>query len=364
MIERIVLSVFLVVSFMVSPAPTSAGDDGFAGVTNCYINGKFVTVKGNCPASSGGASSGSKSASGAGGLYGAGYQIGFALGQWLFGGGSDPQADLQKKMMLQELERRQEEAERQYREEEARRLAEIKDRLSSTLKQGGLPELKLKDSDGGAATGLRLKTGGDSGEPSGIKGLPGIYRNDGNTPYGIPGLPGIYTGGPGEGSGLTGTGLKFKTGGDGSGDAQAREAAIPPSAKEYPGIDADALAGVLKAAERPGEMTPKQMADVAEQIGKLPQDLQKDLWAGMEGGAAAGRNKIKGLSESSAAMATDTLERTDSASRGAASAGVPEDASGKTRIGFDQPTGPPPVHLESLPLSSPKIPSIPGSAAP
>src|SRR5208282_6776844 len=91
---------------------------------------------------------------------------------------------------------RQAEAARLHREEEARRLAEMYNRLSTTLKLNGLPSLQLKSS-GASVGGLQMKLG------------------DSTQGYGIPGLPGIYTGGPGPGSGMTPareSGLQLKMG--------------------------------------------------------------------------------------------------------------------------------------------------------
>jgi hypothetical protein len=128
---------------------------GFANRTQCYINGQFVTVVGNCPATS---SSGSGS-SGINSYMNSGfYNLGYQFGRWLFSSGpnSSAQAALQKQQMMEELARRQAEAERQHREEEARRLAAMYNRLSATLKLSGLPNLQLKEiaSNG---PGLKLK---------------------------------------------------------------------------------------------------------------------------------------------------------------------------------------------------------------
>jgi hypothetical protein len=199
------LLIALFVVMIGSLAAQAQGSGTFAGVTQCWINGTLTPVKGStCPSTgnSGGSTSGGSSSSvnsaAYSGLNQAGYQLGYALGQWLFGSGTNPQAELQKRLMMEELRRRQAEAEREHREEEARRLAEMYNRLSATLKLSGLPNPQMKDiaSNG---SGLRLKIGDSADGQAGIKGLPGIYLNDGKVPYGIPGLPGIYTGGPGQG---------------------------------------------------------------------------------------------------------------------------------------------------------------------
>jgi len=262
------------------------------------------------------------------GLYGASYNLGYALGRWLFGSGSDPQAERQRQQMMAELQRRQAEAERHHREEEARRLAAMYDRLAATLKRSGLPDLKMKETSGNGS-GLKLKIGDSAGGQAGIKGLPGVYLNDGKVPFGIPGLPGVYTGGPGQGSGLsnaisaTGSGLKLKIGDDRN--------VVPASQAAF----AD-----------PGSMTPQQWADVAELVSKLPPEEQQALLDATQRDAAAGQPA--------------SLQRQAAASRSAASATVPEDASGKARTGFDQPLGPAPVRLDG---TNPE-PALPRSAAP
>ena len=197
-----------------APAAQSQVAGGFAGVTQCWNGSSWVTVHGNCPTTGG--SGGGSNASGANSaaynnLNQAGYQLGYALGRLLFGGNSNPQAALQRQQMMEELQRRQAEAERLHQEEEARRLAAMYNRLLATLKLNGLPNLQLKEV-GSNNPGLRLKLGDSPDGHVGIKGLPGMYLNDGATPYGIPGLPGIYTGGPGPGSGLANSKLALKTG--------------------------------------------------------------------------------------------------------------------------------------------------------
>ncbi len=325
-----VLAVILSIPFTLLPCRASAGHGGqFTGVTNCFIGGRWVTVKGNCPAESGGGSGGGGTPSGSnaaanGGLSGAGYQLGYAFGRWLFGADSNPQAELQKRLMMEELRRRREEAERQHRAEEARRLAEIHGRLSRSLKLSGLPDLRMKGGPG-EGPGLKLKLGDGAGRQAGVDGLPGIYLEGGGKPYGIPGLPGVYTGGPGEGSGLTASGLKLKTGEDAGGGAQA-----PPG---------DPSSGNRPVGFDPEKMSPQQLAEVAEQVGKLPPEVQERLFFMAQDDASA-----KGSSSSPPPPAS--LQKQSAASQAAGAAAVPEDASWKAGIGFDRPPGPGPVHLE------------------
>src|SRR5512140_2479688 len=75
------LTIVLSISFTVLPGPAMAGDGQWTGLTQCFINGRWVTVRGNCPSSGGGggASSGSGGGAGAaGGLYGGFYSLGYA----------------------------------------------------------------------------------------------------------------------------------------------------------------------------------------------------------------------------------------------------------------------------------------------
>src|SRR5512140_2036545 len=256
------LTILLSISSTVLPGRAMAGDGQWTGLTQCFIDGRWVTVRGNCPAPSGGGGTSSGSGGGtgaAGGLYGGFYSLGYAFGQWLVGGGSEPQAEARRREMMEELQRRQAEAERQQREEEARRLAAIYNRLTRTLKLSGTPELQLKGSTG-SGQGLKLKIGDGAGGRAGIDGLPGMYLNSGETPYGVPGLPGIYTGGPGQGSGLSASGLKLKIGGE--------SAAVPPPAT------AAAPPAVPVAQFNPADMSPQQLADVAEMFNRLPPEEQ------------------------------------------------------------------------------------------
>jgi hypothetical protein len=62
----------------------------WTGLTQCYVNGTWITVRGNCPAAPSTGTSSSTSAAYSG-LSSAGYQLVYAFGRWLFGGGSNPQ---------------------------------------------------------------------------------------------------------------------------------------------------------------------------------------------------------------------------------------------------------------------------------
>jgi len=327
---RVSLTIILSISFTVLPALASAGDGGqFSGVTNCFINGRWVTVRGNCPAPSGGGGTASGGGSGAAGaIQGGFYSLGYAFGQWLVGGGAGPQEEARRREMMAELQRRQAEAERQQREEEARRLAEIYNRLARTLKLSGTPELQLKGA-AGSGQELKLKIGDSAGGHAGIDGLPGIYLNNGQTLYGVPGLPGIYTGGPGKGSGLSASGMKLKIG-------EETSAAVPTA----PTANAAPAPAVPPAPLNPADMTPQQLADVAEMVSRLPPEEQAHLIA------------IGQLP----ANAPTPLQQQSTASQAAASAPTLEDASDQARAGFDRPLGtPPPVQPETT-GTTPSIP--------
>jgi len=287
------------------------------------------------------------------------YQLGVQFRRWIFGSHSDPQAELQKRQMMEELQRRQAEAERQHREEEARRLAEMYNRLARTLKLGGLPNLQLKEM-GSNRPGLQLKLG-DASQGFGIQGLPGIYTNGarpdsgvtpqngsklhlktgddaGAQPYGIPGLPGIYTNGAGPGSGMTAPGQP------GSRTMGAGENGTAPIAT----FD-------------PSKMTPQQLADVAEMVDRLPPEAQQRLMAAAQNetgqpqppttmpspGAALQSPALastptapassKVLTPQTAAQPVNGLQQQATASQSATATTVPEDASFKARNGFDTP---------------------------
>ncbi len=365
--------ILLITLFAVAIGSLAAlAQGGFANRTQCYINGQFVTVVGNCPATS---SSGSGSSGVNSNMSSGFYNLGYAFGRWLFSSGSNsnPQADLQKQQMMEELRRREQEAARQHREEEARRLAAMYNRLAATLKLSGLPYLQLKEI-ASKGPGLTLKLG-DASQGYGIPGLPGIYTggpgpgsgmtprnesklqlktgdsadanhvgnpnlpglalNDGEQAYGIPGLPGIYTGGPGSGSGMAPKGepgLKMKTG-----DSSAAPAA---------------QAGIFD----PSKMTPQQLADVAEMVSKLPPDEQQRLMTAARNGAGRPQQAVMSpagspappnaasppgsspvLSPQTAAQPVASLQQQANASQAAAAATVPEDVSMKARAGFDTP---------------------------
>jgi hypothetical protein len=264
-----------------------------------------------------GSAGGSSSGSGYN-RYQAAYQLGYAFGQWLSGSGSNQQAELQRQQqqqMMEELRRRQAEAERQHREEEARRLAAIYNRLLAKLKLSGLPNLQMKDLEN-KGTGLNLKLGDNATGQAGIKGLPGIYLNDGKTPYGIPGLPGIYTSSPGQGSGLTDSNRAMKTG----------DSSTMPNAQD---------------AFDPSKMTPQQLADVAELFSELPPEEQERLLNMAQNNAHTGQASTVTINSSS----METLQNQADASQSAAATPGLEDASMRARAGFDQPLGPSPVQL-------------------
>jgi hypothetical protein len=299
------------------------------------------------------------------GVYQASYQLGYQLGRWLFSSGSNPQAELEKQLMMQELARREAEAERLHQEEEAQRIAIIYNRLYATLKLSGLPNLQLKEiaSD---SPGLRLKLGDSPDGQAGIKGLPGIYLNDGKVPYGIPGLPGIYTGGPGQGSGLTNSKLALKIGEGSTASAQAANASpvtaglngsgqssgTPVTATDAPApavADASGLqlktggSNTAPAAQPttldPSKMSPQQLADVAEMVSKLPPEEQQRLMAAAQKDAAAGQ-PVPGSTGQPSAQALAPLQQQAAASQAAATAPGLEDASAKARGGFDTALGP------------------------
>jgi len=345
------------------------------------------------------------------GLYQSSYQLGYALGRWLFGGSSNPQAEAQqealKQQMMLELQRRQAEAERLHQEEEARRIAAMYNRLYATLKLSGLPDLHLKGMDSNGP-GLKLKLGDSTDGQAGIKGLPGIYLNDGKTPYGIPGLPGIYTGGPGQGSGLTNSKLALKMGDGSTGAAPGANAGpVPagPSGGEQPSGARAATSGPATALANesglqlktgdsntapaaqattidPSKMTPQQLADVAEMVSKLPPEEQQRLLAAAQKDAAAGQpiptqplaqvtaasppGSSPAMLPQTAAPPVASLQQQANASQAAAATSTPEEASAKARGGFDTPLGPrgiQPVTATASSQSPSAPPQAPASAA-
>lgn len=356
-------SIPAILALVLASASVQAQGSGRVAGTQCWINGKLVggfPPGYTCPSTSGrsSGSTGSSSRSNPA-VYGGFHQLGYAFGQWLMGSDSNPQAELQRRQMMEELQRRQAEAERQRQEEAARRLAEMYNRLKATLKLSGLPNLQLKGMETGGS-GLKLKLGDGDGGHAGVKGLPGIYLNDGKEPYGIPGLPGIYTGGPVEGSGLNNSGLALKMGDRGIGAAQSAAdpgtpaGAVPGSESTLENADSlqvregdeEALAAAQANLRDPGKMTPQQLADAAELFSRLsPIDQQKFLTASQDKSPAR---------QPSSYSPTSLREQAD-ASQAAVRAQVPEHASEKARAGFDQPLASTPLKLKtraSTPLAS------------
>jgi hypothetical protein len=217
---------------------------------------------------------------------------------------------------------------------------------------------------------LQLKMGDDAGGAAhvGNPNLPGLALNDSQQGYGIQGLPGIYTGGPGPGSGLTppaGPGLQMKMGDNStSPSAPAGEAFDPRT------VDVN-------------NMTPKQAADMAEYVSKLPPEEQQRLIAAAQnggvppqpapmlpaagsvpgaqapvnGGAAPGISSM--LTTQTAAQPVAALQQQANASQAAAAATVPEDASSKARVGFDTGLG-----AVATPPAIATTPGQPASATP
>lgn len=256
---------------------------------------------------------------------------------------TDSKAAEQKRQMMEELQRRKEEAERQHKFEEARRLQEMCDRLSATLKLNGLPGLQLKDVSSSAG-GLRLKLGDGSNEHVGIQGLPGIALNDdtgngGNTPYGIPGLPGIYTNGSGGSTQTSQLKMKF-------GD----EAAPPQPAGNLTSAPAAEGSAVSGGVSGPQNMTPQQLADAATVVSKLPAEEQQRL---MDTAAANSRSANSGVPTPSNASATTSqpavsqLQQIAKTSQSAASAQNLENAAAQARAGFDQAIPGAPISVTS-----------------
>lgn len=402
--KALVVSFFLLaVLALSSPAAfaqncSSAPNNGWGGNYSSYAD--WCSRCGGSPSNSNGVSctpgpnwgrTGGNSSTANANMYNGFYQLGYQFGRWLMSSNSNPQADLQRQQMMAELQRRQAEAEQQHREEEARRLAAMYNRLSATLKLTGLPSLQLKDV-ASSSPGLALKFGDSTGGQAGIKGLPGIYLNDGKVPYGIPGLPGIYTGGPGQGSGLSNSKLALKTGDSDTGSAPtANVPAGPNEGGLPPGAPADAtngpapapanesgmqLSGLqLKTGDNagsaaqatmldPSKMTPQQLADVAEQFSKLPPEEQQRMLGGAQSDAAAGQPNPGATAQPSAIA---SLGQQAAASQAAASAPTPEGASAGARAGFDTPLGPgatqaPAFATSSQPSSASSSSSLPPSA--
>lgn len=248
---------------------------------------------------------------------------------------NDAKAAAQKQQMMEELEHRKAEAQRQHNFEEAQRLEAICNRLSATLKLSGLPGLQLKGA-GASAGGLQLKLGGDGDGHVGIKGLPGIALNDntgngGSTPYGIPGLPGIYTNGPGSGSGSTspsGSTLQLKTGDESTPPAPVAVGSVSATAAGPAHVDA-VPADLAAALRDPQSMTPQQLADAATLVNSLPPEEQQRL---MDAARASAQTAGGGAPSQPAGQ----LQQIAKASQSAASAQSLEDAAAQARTGFDQ----------------------------
>jgi hypothetical protein len=265
---------------------------------------------------------------------------------------NDPKADVQKQLMMQELQIRQAAAEKQHNIEEAQRLAAICNRLQASLKLAGLPELPMK-STGGAGLQLKLGDGGGSGH-AGIRGLPGIALNDttgngGTTPYGEAGLPGIYTNGPGSGSGsVTSDGPKLSLKMDDGSTPPAPPAPVegttagsnPPAESA---LSADTITDVRK-------MSPQQLADLATKIDNLPPEEKQRLMDAARNSAGGNPPAANPAPAGAAANPSPTiatagqpaqsqLQQIAATSQSAATAASPEDAAALARSGFDTPGG-------------------------
>jgi len=275
------------------------------------------------------------------------YQLGAAFGNWLAHAmsGPDPAVQQQQQQMMAELQRRQQEAIRLHKEQEAQQLAATYNRLIGTLKLTGLPQLEMKD------TGMqlpelhmKLTSNGDEGiGQNGIKGLPGINLNGDNSPaYGIPGLPGIYTGGAGPEVQLTNTLLPMKTGDQTA--ANAAPAQLDPS-----------------------NMTPQQLADAAEAYNKLTPEQQQRILQQAQQQTDAGQT-APGPATTASAPATVPAEGSGQIpgqgiadSSRAAAAASDETASGIARTGFDTagaPEQPLTVKLSGMDTTAPAEPAV------
>ena len=254
-----------------------------------------------------------------------------------------PKVDAQRQQMMDELANRQAEALRQHNIEEAKRLAEICNRLSATLKLTGIPNLKLKTDASASGGGLKLKLGDDAGGHVGVPGLPGVALNDntgngGSTPYGIQGLPGIYTNGPGSGSGTaTQGGLQLKTGDESA--TQAQSGADRVHALPAPAAGNEIPAGLSEAIRDPQNMTPQQLADAATLVSKLPPEEQQRLMAAAEANSRAAVSDTSSQAVTGGAPSQPVaaqLQQIAGASQSAATAQSPEGARANAGIGFDQ----------------------------
>jgi hypothetical protein len=216
-------------------------------------------------------------------IYQASYQLGYALGRWLFGSSSNPQQELQKRLMMEELRRRQEAADRQLREDRARFLANVYNRLAGILKLTGGPALHLKEIGMGAPP-LALKLGDTAGAP--------------------------------------GSSDSTSSARDGKSGLQPKFGEPETAAPHVPVFD-------------PEKMTPQTLADAAELVGKLPPEELQRVLAQAEHDAASGELP----------PAIVALEQQADASRAAADTTDADAASARARAGFDQPPEPGPVQV-------------------
>jgi hypothetical protein len=268
------------------------------------------------------------STSGANSLYNSfqtGYQLGQLLHQLLFPA-PDPAAQARQQQMMLELRRRQQEAERLHKQQEAQQLADMYNRLSATLKLEGLPHLQLKLSDNGSG-------------------------------YGIPGLPGLYTGGPRTDSFSAppiqgGGGLQLKMG----------DSSAPPAPAPAP-FDPSTI--------DPKNMTPQQAADLMEYVSKLPPDVQQRVMAAAQASptapapgafqapadaapqpapaaaASGGQGQPPAVSSQTAASPVTSLQQQAGAAQAAAAAPTPEAVASQANIDFNSATGSSAVPLNS-----------------
>jgi len=360
------LAITLVLSLSgILPPPAAKAQNvqgQFSGTSNCYVNGKWVTVRGNCSTLRGG--SGNRA-------FGSG------------GGGSrtysNDVAVYQYQLMIAELARRRAEAEQLRQEEEARQLDEMWNRLANLLIHRDLPNLQTKERGGGSGLPMKMRsdssqvygipglpgiyTGGpgpgsgmapqnesklqpktrDSGDPNhaGIPNLPGLALNDDDQAYGIPGMPGLYVGGPGPGSGM------------------APQGELGPKTQQVQ--SSTAPAGQADTFD-PSKMTLQQLANVVEVFSNLPPEQQQLIMDAVQHKPAV-TPADPGPSGLPTAAVPASLQPQAAASQSAAAAPVPEDASAKARAGFDQPLPSPvlEVHLNS---STPALLSQPQPTAP
>jgi hypothetical protein len=289
-------------------------------------------------------------------VYNGFYQLGYQFGQWLFGGGSNPQAAAQQRMleqqMMAEIARRQAEAQRLHQEEEARRLAEMYNRLAYALKHRELPDLQTKERPG-SDPGLQLKLRNSAAAHAEEGGSPGFYLNDQGkwVLRGISGLPGIYAGEveqgatptSGQAQNQTPPALAMKTR---DSETASQNAASAPAPPEQTGQPAATTASAPDATLDPNKTTPQQLADAADAFSKLPPEEQQRILADARQNATA--QPAPGMTGQPSTQALTQLQRHADASQAAGEATGLEEASAKARVGFDQPLGPSPVKLEGV----------------